>query len=233
MFAAFEDLSGKPAIRSKEAPYVFITFEGTEGSGKSTQIARTNAWLTRCGQAAVTTREPGGCALGLSLRAILLDARNTHLDATAELFLYLADRAQHVAEVIRPALAHGVVVLCDRYHDSTVAYQGFGRGLLDTDRLSVLGEIAAGGLVPDITVLLDLPVEQGLARARSRNDATGKDLAEGRFEALDLTFHQRVRDGFLTLAAREPDRFAVIDATGGPDEVFTRVRSALADRLSL
>jgi len=205
---------------------VFVTFEGVEGSGKSTQIALTQNWLMERGHTATTTREPGGCALGVTLRAILLDARTTHLDPTAELFLYLADRAQHVAEVVRPALARGEIVLCDRYHDSTVAYQGFGRGL-DAARLAELGAVAGGGLVPDVTVLLDLPVDIGLARARGRNDAAGANVAEGRFEALDTAFHQRVRDGFLTLAANEPARFAVIDATGGPDEVFARVRSIL------
>jgi len=208
---------------------VFVTFEGVEGSGKSTQIARTASWLAGLGRAVTATREPGGCALGAALRAILLDARNTGLDATAELFLYLADRAQHVAEVIRPALARGDMVLCDRYHDSTVAYQGFGRGL-NLAHLAGLGEMASGGLHPDITVLLDLPVEQGLARARGRNRASGDSLAEGRFEALDLQFHERVRQGFLTLAAQEPHRFAVIDATGGPDEVFACVKTALLAR---
>jgi len=215
---------------------VFITFEGVEGSGKSTQIALTKNWLIQRGQAATITREPGGCALGRTLRAILLDARNTQLDATAELFLYLADRAQHVAEVVRPALERGEIVLCDRYHDSTVAYQGFGRGL-DVSRLMELGAIASGGLVPDVTVLLDLPVELGLARARSRNDAVGASVAEGRFEALDMAFHQRVRDGFLTLAANEPARFAIIDAIGNPDDVFARVQckllAVLSNRLSL
>ena len=209
---------------------VFVTFEGIEGSGKSTQIALACAWLAQLGHRAATTREPGGCALGAALRAMLLDPAATSLSATAELFLYLADRAQHVAEVIRPALLRGDALLCDRHHDSTVAYQGFGRGL-DVERLIRLGEMAAGGLVPDITVLLDLPVEQGLARARARNAARGTQCAEGRFEALDAPFHERVRQGFLTLAAREPRRFAVIDATGGPDVVFARVKSALSARL--
>ena len=208
---------------------MFVTFEGIEGSGKSTQITRAAAWLTQRGRAVTTTREPGGCALGVRLRAILLDPATTGLDSTAELFLYLADRAQHVAEVIRPALERGDVVLCDRYHDSTVAYQGFGRGL-EVERLASLGEMAADGLVPDVTVLLDLPVEQGLTRARSRNAAEGTGCAEGRFEALALKFHERVRQGFLTLAAKEPGRFAVVDASGGPGEVFARVKAALSAR---
>lgn len=209
---------------------MFITFEGVEGAGKSTQIALAEAWLRARGLDVLTTRQPGGCGLGLTLRSILLDARNTHLDSTAELFLYLADRAQHVAEVIRPALAAGKTVLCDRYHDSTVAYQGFGRGL-DVARLISLGEMATGGLTPDVTVVLDLPVEEGLARARSRNTDAGASQSEGRFEALELAFHQRVRDGFLKLAAREPRRFTVADATGAPQAVFERVRAAVEARL--
>ena len=208
---------------------MFITFEGVEGAGKSTQIALAADWLANLGRSVLTTRQPGGCALGLELRRILLDARNTHLDPAAELFMYLADRAQHVSEVIRPALARGADVLCDRYHDSTVAYQGFGRGL-DVERLLMFGEVATGGLSPDLTVVLDLPVEAGLARARGRNMAHGASQAEGRFEALETAFHQRVRDGFKALAAREPGRFAVIDASGDPGAVFKAVRRAVEAR---
>jgi len=209
---------------------MFVTFEGVEGAGKSTQIALVRDWLASRGADTLTTRQPGGCQLGLTLRAVLLDARNTHLDSTAELFLYLADRAQHVAEVIRPALAAGKTVLCDRYHDSTVAYQGYGRGL-DVERLIDLGRMATGGLSPDLTVVLDLPVEQGLLRARGRNQAAGASQTEGRFEALETAFHQRVRDGFLALARREPGRFAVLDASGPPEEVGERVRAAVQARL--
>lgn len=205
---------------------MFVTFEGVEGSGKSTQIALCADWLAGRGRDVMTTRQPGGCPFGLELRRILLDARNTHIDPSAELFLYLADRAQHVAQVVRPALAAGRVVLCDRYHDSTVAYQGFGRGL-DVETLLGLGRLATAGLVPDRTVLLDLPASEGLARARGRNAAAGSHEVEGRFEALDLAFHERVRRGFLDLAAREPARFAVVDARGEPDAVFGRVRRAL------
>ncbi|GFK95588.1 Thymidylate kinase [Fundidesulfovibrio magnetotacticus] len=206
---------------------MFITFEGVEGSGKSTQIALAKDWIETQGREALATRQPGGCALGLELRRILLDARNTHLDPTAELFMYLADRAQHVAQVVRPALEAGKAVLCDRFHDSTVAYQGFGRGL-DVESLLGLGRLAAAGLAPDLTVLLDLDPEQGLSRARGRNHAAGASQSEGRFEALDLPFHQRVRQGFLELARREPARFAVVDASGDPVAVFARVRQALA-----
>ncbi|WP_243438536.1 dTMP kinase [Fundidesulfovibrio soli] len=210
---------------------MFVTFEGVEGSGKSTQIGLVRQWLASLGREALVTRQPGGCALGLELRRILLDARNTHLDSTAELFMYLADRAQHVAEVIRPALDAGRDVLCDRYHDSTVAYQGFGRGL-DVERLVALGRMATGGLAPHATILLDLPPETGLTRARGRNQAVGASQSEGRFEALELDFHQRVREGFLELARREPGRFAVVHAAGSPEDVFARVRAALEAHLS-
>jgi dTMP kinase len=211
---------------------MFVTFEGVEGSGKSTQIALAESWLRGLKREVLTTRQPGGCALGLELRRILLDARNTHLDPTAELFMYLADRAQHVAEIIRPALAAGKVVLCDRYHDSTVAYQGYGRGL-DVERLITLGEMATGGLTPDVTVILDLSADEGLSRAKGRNKAAGACQAEGRFEALAIEFHQRVRDGFLSLAAREPGRFTVADASGAPQAVFERIRAAIEARLDV
>lgn len=205
---------------------MFVTFEGVEGAGKSTQIALAERWLNDSGHSVLTTRQPGGCALGLELRRMLLDSSNTHIAPTAELFLYLADRAQHVAEVIRPALAAGKSVLCDRYHDSTVAYQGYGRGL-DVERLLALGELATGGLAPDATILLDLPVDIGLARARGRNAAVGAAESEGRFEAERLEFHQKVRQGFLALAGRQPDRFRVVNAMGPAEEVFSRVRLAL------
>ncbi|WP_243359708.1 dTMP kinase [Fundidesulfovibrio terrae] len=210
---------------------MFVTFEGVEGAGKSTQIALAEDWLRSQGRDTLVTRQPGGCALGVELRRILLDARNTHLDPMAELFMYLADRAQHVAQVIRPALAAGKAVLCDRYHDSTVAYQGYGRGL-DVARLTDLGRMATGGLAPDVTVVLDLPVALGLGRARGRNAAAGACQSEGRFEALETDFHERVRQGFLAMAESEPGRFAVVDASGSPDEVFALVRSAIAARLA-
>ncbi len=205
---------------------MFVTFEGVEGAGKSTQIALAEKWLRDQGREVLVTRQPGGCSLGLELRRLLLDAKNTHIAPMAELFLYLADRAQHVAEVIRPALAAGKAVLCDRYHDSTVAYQGYGRGL-DVSRLTGLGTLATGGLAPDATILLDLPVDIGLERAKGRNAAMGSTLSEGRFEAERLEFHQKVRDGFLALAALEPGRFHVVDGQGEPGEVFERVLLAL------
>jgi dTMP kinase len=190
---------------------VFVTFEGIEGCGKSTQIARLARTLGELGQAVSLTREPGGCELGRTLRAILLSTETRDLSSRAELFLYLADRAQHVASVIRPALDAGAVVLCDRFADSTVAYQGYGRGL-DVALLARLNAVAVAGTWPDCTILLDLDPETGLTRARARNAAQGATVDEGRFEAEALAFHARVRRGYRELAAAEPDRTVVIDA---------------------
>ncbi len=190
---------------------MFITFEGIEGSGKSTAIAGVAEELERRGVRVLLTQEPGGCALGRTLRALLLD-RKSVIAARAELFLFLADRAQHVAEVVRPALAEGRAVLCDRYADSTLAYQGYARGL-DPASLGMLSREAAGGLEPDMTLLLDLPVEEGLERARRRNERLGTAVSEGRFDAESLAFHARVRSGFLAIAGGEPGRVKIVDAS--------------------
>lgn len=210
---------------------MFITFEGMEGSGKSTALNRVQQALLDEGHGVLLTREPGGSRLGRTLRSILLDLSNDDIVPEAELFLYLADRAQHVGQVIRPALAEGVVVLSDRYADSTVVYQGYGRGL-DPERLRELNDMAVGGLWPDLTLVFDLPPEEGLRRAMTRNLREGTSVSEGRFEAEHLAFHARVREGYLTWAALHPARFRVVDATRTLDEVFEdvmrAVRSALA-----
>jgi len=201
---------------------VFITFEGIEGSGKTTQLRRLAALLPE----AVITKEPGGTPLADEIRGILLDARS-RLDPLAELFLFAASRRQNVVEVIRPALDDGRVVLCDRFTDATLAYQGFGR-LLDLDRLRMLNDWATSSLQPDLTVLFDLPEEVGLHRARSRNVEATKN--EGRFEAEDLRFHRRVREGYLALAAGEPGRYVVVDANSPENDVFDRMIAALRKR---
>ena len=179
---------------------MFISFEGIEGSGKSTAQRLLAEHLQGLGYDPLLPREPGGCALGRSLRPILLDARTRGLSSRAELYLFLADRAQHVAEVIRPALEAGQTVLCDRYADSTLAYQGYGRGL-DPEHLRRINDMATGGLMPDLTLLLDLPVHCGLERAGLRNREEGTVLSEGRFDAESLEFHERVRQGYRSLAA--------------------------------
>lgn len=202
---------------------MFITFEGIEGSGKTTQQRRLAGHLRAQGRTVVVTKEPGGTPLADRIRAILLDSANV-IDPIAEVFLFAASRRQHTTEVIEPALRRGEVVLCDRYADSTLAYQGFGR-LIDLDRLRVLNEWATNALVPDVTLLFDLPEEVGLGRANSRNAVAEQD--EGRFEAEDLRFHRRVREGYLAMAVAEPRRYKVVDANGTADEVFARMCAAL------
>jgi dTMP kinase len=201
---------------------MFITFEGIEGSGKSTQLLRLAALLP----GAVATKEPGGTPTADRIRAILLDS-NTTLDPVAELLLFAASRRQHVVEVIKPALDLGRVVLCDRFTDATLAYQGFGR-LLDLDRLRTLNRWATDSLQPALTLLFDLPEEEGLRRARARNESAPHD--EGRFEAEDLRFHRRVREGYLSLAAAEPRRYAIVNAAGSVGEVGARTVEALRVR---
>lgn len=206
----------------------FITFEGVEGCGKSTQLQRLAARLRHEGQSVLATREPGGCPIADAVRQILLDPANHALVPRAELLLYAAARAQHVDQVISPALRDGSVVLCDRFTDATLAYQGAGRGL-DSALIMELNQLAAAALRPDLTLLLDIPVEEGLRRALRRNHE--QQLAdEGRFEAEDLAFHRRVRQGYLELACREA-RFAVIDARGNLEEVGARIDHAVASAL--
>jgi len=206
---------------------VFITFEGIEGSGKSTQLQRVARFLRDRGRTVVETKEPGGTEIANRIRAILLDSKNV-IDPMAEVLLFAASRRQHTVEVIRPATERGQIVLCDRYTDSTLAYQGFGR-LLNLDQLRTLNRWATGDLDPDLTLIFDLPEEAGLSRAVRRNSAAVDD--EGRFEAEDLKFHRRVREGYLSLATAQPHRYAVIDANGTIDEVFERMMRVLKERL--
>jgi dTMP kinase len=209
---------------------LFVTFEGVEGSGKSSQVARIARRLATAGRHVVTTREPGGTALGSRLRAVLLERGGAPIGPRVELLLYVADRVQHVTEVIAPALCRGAVVLCDRYLDATIAYQGYGRGLGAGAVLALHRENPLD-LRPDRTVLLDLDPLIGLSRARARNVASGTDFAEGRFESETVAFHRAVREGYLALAAEEPDRIRVVDASGEEDAVEGRVRAALRDLL--
>ena len=211
---------------------MFITFEGIEGTGKSTQIELLRERLEARGRRVVVTCEPGGSRIGAELRRVLLSLENRDLTPQAELFLYLADRAQHVAQVVRPALASGAVVLSDRFVDSTVAYQGHGRGM-DIALLHQLNAVAVDGLWPQLTILLDLDPEIGLGRAVARNTREGKTNAEGRFEAESLAFHGRVRQGFLDLAAHEPERIRVVDAAGTPEATALVVREIVEARLAL
>ncbi|WP_462326111.1 dTMP kinase [Desulfoplanes sp.] len=209
---------------------MFITLEGIEGCGKSTQGRMIRAYLQSKGMEVTPTLEPGGSILGTTLRQILLDPKNDDITGLTELFLYLADRSQHVSSVIRPALDRGEVVLCDRFADSTVVYQGYGRGL-DPKLLHQLNEVAVDATWPDLTLLLDLDPEIGLKRALTRNLQENKHSTEGRFEAESLAFHSRVREGYLTWAALNRDRFVVIDAAGSKEDTFTAIRGAIDARL--
>ncbi|MEF2144482.1 MAG: dTMP kinase [Desulfovibrionaceae bacterium] len=208
---------------------MFLTFEGIEGTGKSTQIRLLVDYLERRGQPCLVTMEPGGSRVGRELRRMLLHLESRDITPETELFLYLADRAQHVAQVIRPALAEGKVVISDRFADSTVVYQGYGRGL-EPRLLHQLNEVAVAGCWPDATLLMDLEPEVGLNRAMARNLREGKAVEEGRFEAESLEFHHRVREGYLTWAALHQNRIRIVDAHPGPDEVFSSVRT-IVDQL--
>ena len=197
---------------------MFITFEGIEGSGKTTQIRHVMEFLRQRGRDCVSTREPGGTATGEKIRAILLDPESRGMDPSTELLLYVADRAEHVNKVVRPSLSAGKTVLCDRYYDATIAYQGYARGL-DMDLLSNLHRLIINDLKPDITFLLDLPPEAGLSRAWKQIDAGKRAGVETRFEKEAFSFHEKVRKGYLELARMEPGRFAVIDAMNNEDQV--------------
>jgi dTMP kinase len=206
---------------------VFITFEGIEGSGKSTQLQRLASLLRERGRTVVTTKEPGGTQIADRIRAILLDSKNV-IDPIAEVLLFAASRRQNTMEIIRPATDRGDVVLCDRYTDSTLAYQGFGR-LINLDQLRTLNGWATGDLSPDLTLIFDLPEDVGLSRAVRRNSSATED--EGRFEAEDLRFHRRVREGYLSIANSEPKRCAIVDASGSVDDVFARTMETVGKRL--
>lgn len=200
-----------------------MTIEGVEGAGKTTQLDRIADWLQARGHRVVRTREPGGTSLAEKLRDILLDKHNTRLSSQAELLLMFASRAQHLAELIRPALERGDTVLCDRFTDATWAYQGGGRGVA-ASQIATLEELVHGDLQPQLTLLLDLPVDEGLRRASRRS-------ASDRFERESAEFFERVRQAYLQRAAAQPQRFEVIDATPGVEAVWRQVSQALERRL--
>jgi len=207
----------------------FITFEGIEGCGKTTQLRLLKERLQATGEKVTATREPGGCPIADQMRAILLDAGNAAITPLSELLLYAAARAQHVREVIVPALERGEIVLCDRFTDATIAYQGHGRGL-DLATIAELNRLATGGVEPELTLLIDCPVEIGLARALARIEA-GSGAREERFELENVRFHERVRQGYLVLTESFPGRFLVIDGSGDVAQTETLVSAALAARI--
>jgi len=204
---------------------MFITFEGAEGSGKTTQIQLLADMLHQRGIDVVTTREPGGTRIGNAIRSLLLDLKHTEISPRTETLLFQSARAQLVDEVILPALADGCVVLCDRYADSTLAYQGYGRGQ-PLDVLRSLGAYATSALTPDLTIYLDIEVGAGLARKRA-----GAAEEWNRMENLDVEFHRSVREGYLTLAATEPARWQVIDAAQPVDTIHQAILARVIELL--
>ena len=203
---------------------MFISLEGPEGSGKTTQARLLAEWLCQQGYEVILTREPGGTDIGDQIRAVLHDPHNTAMDARTEILLYSASRAQHVAQLIQPALGAGRIVISDRYADSTLAYQGYGRGL-DLEMLRRITAFATGGLKPDLALYLDVPPQEGLQRKRSGGNEWN------RLDAETLEFHQRVRAGYLELVKQEPQRWAVVEATHSIEEVQAEVRQVVQARL--
>ncbi|WP_421998702.1 dTMP kinase [Reyranella sp.] len=207
-----------------DAPGRFITLEGGEGAGKSTQIQRLRRWLGERGREVVATREPGGAPGAEMVRKLLVEGPAERWDGTTEALLHFAARRDHLRATVWPALARGAWVVCDRFADSTTAYQGYGHGI-DRHLLQQLYDLAVGDFRPDLTLVLDLPVEVGLARAAARHGS------ENRYEGLQRDFHERVRGGFLDIAAREPGRCVVIDATGDVDSIAAAIGAAVTQRL--
>lgn len=204
---------------------VFITLEGGEGGGKSTQVRLLAGALAARGIAVTVTREPGGAPGAEQIRALLVNGETGRWDPLSEALLHYAARREHLRHTILPALAGGRWVICDRFADSTMAYQGYGHGL-GREVISALHEAVVGGLAPDLTLILDIPVEAGLGRAASRG-------GEDRYERMDRKFHDRLREGFLDIARREPGRCAVIDAAGTVDEVQAAILGAVHQRLGV
>jgi len=214
----------------------FITFEGLDGSGKSTQIEKLAKALKARGQSVIVTREPGGTATGEKIRHVILDSATTGIASMAEMALMFAARAQHIHEVIAPAMAQGKTVLCDRFTDSTEAYQGAGRKLGSKSVLE-LHNILCGGLQPDLTILMDSDVATSVERARRRNQKSAKNEPaqkdENRFEQESRSFFTRVRQGYLAIARREPERVVMVDARGTPSQTHTKILEVVTRKLRL
>ena len=202
---------------------MFITFEGPEGSGKSSQLPALADFLETLGYQVVRTREPGGTKIGDQIREVLVRMENAELHPRTEILLFLAARAQLVEELIIPSLEEGKVVLCDRYGDSTLAYQGYGHGL-DLDRLRSMLQFATAGLKPDLTILLDVDVLTGLKRKKAKDEWN-------RLDAFELSFHERVRNGYHELAAEEPERWRIVDASESAECVQSEIRKLVLQTL--
>jgi len=212
----------------------FVTFEGLDGCGKSTQMQKLADVLSQASLSVVTTREPGGTPAGEKIRALLLDSRSIGIDPMAEMSLMFAARAQHIKEIIHPALAAGKIVLCDRFTDSTEAYQGAGRKL-GSESVLTLHRILCDNLQPDLTILMDSDPASSIARARRRNseEITTSDSDENRFESESASFFRRVHEGYLAIAARDKKRVALVDARGTPAQTHIKIVVLMKERLKL
>lgn len=206
---------------------LFITFEGIEGSGKTTQIKKLRDFFQTTDNTVISTREPGGTPFADKIRDVLLSLHSENVSDKGELLLYLASRAQHVHSVIKPALYQGITVLCDRFSDATIAYQGYGRGL-DIDFLQKLNRYATDGLKPDFTILLDLPARIGISRIRSLQKRT-----LDRLESESIEFHERVRRGYLQIAESEPERFLVIDGALEEEKIYMQIKAEVTRRFDV
>ncbi|MBW1823247.1 MAG: dTMP kinase [Deltaproteobacteria bacterium] len=209
---------------------LFITFEGIEGCGKTTQISLLKEYLEQKGYSVVATREPGGTQIGDSMRTILLDSRNTHIDIKTELLLYEASRAQHIKDVVRPALDKGSIVLCDRFTDATLAYQGYAQRI-NKDLIERLNQFATDNITPDFTILIDCPVEIGLKRAKKRGATVNQKINEDRFEEKNISFHQNVRLGYLQIAECNSNRIHIVDGREDVSTVQQGIRTVVLKKI--
>ncbi|KPJ59813.1 MAG: thymidylate kinase [Deltaproteobacteria bacterium DG_8] len=209
---------------------LFITFEGIEGCGKTTQICLLKDYLEKMGYSVIATREPGGTQIGDSIRKILLDSRNANIDSRTELLLYQASRAQHIKDVIRPALEQGYIVLCDRFTDATLAYQGYAQGI-SKNLIESLNQLATDNLTPDFTILIDCPAEIGLKRVRIRKKTVNQKVSEDRFEDKSIAFHQMVRLGYLQIAEGNSNRIYIVDGRKDSSIVHREIRSTVLKKI--
>ncbi|MBW2146458.1 MAG: dTMP kinase [Deltaproteobacteria bacterium] len=208
---------------------LFITFEGTEGSGKTTQVELFCRYLDERGISHIRTRDPGGTPIGEAVRKILLDRENTNMRPETELLLYLSSRYQLFHQVILPALEQGRIVVCDRFADSTVAYQGYGRGI-DLEWIRLMHHQILGDKKPDLTILFDCPVKEGLERTKHRMSTQGEHCREDRFEQEAVSFHQRVRTGYLKIAEQEPHRVIKVNGRNSPEDLHREILSVISKR---
>ena len=209
----------------------FITFEGIEGCGKTTQISLLKDFLEKRNYSVVITREPGGTQIGDKIRKILLDSQNADIDIRTELLLYQASRAQHVKNIIKPALERECIVLCDRFTDATSVYQGYVQGI-SKELIESLNQFTTDNLIPDLTVLIDCPVEIGLKRTKGRFKTANQEISENRFEEKGVSFHQMVRMGYLQIAEKNSNRFYIVDGREDPSAVHREIRTAVIKKIA-